>query len=149
MAQHMGPAAKFAAASRSKKPLLHHIDVALLTQFGPTGRRPVRASDVDPITFLKGVVMSQLASTSVNADRRNQDLVSALQEVEERYIAANPESQRFSKLAAARLPGGNTRTTVHFSPYPLYMSGGKGSRLTDVDGHTYVDFINEHTAGIY
>jgi glutamate-1-semialdehyde 2,1-aminomutase len=93
--------------------------------------------------------MSHAASTSSSAERRNLDLVSAVQEVEERYIAANPESQRLAKRAASHLPGGNTRTTVHFSPFPLYMTGGKGSRLTDVDGHSYTDFINEHTAGVY
>src|SRR5690606_17133440 len=47
------------------------------------------------------------------------------------------------------LPGGNTRTTVHFSPFPLYMASGKGSKLTDVDGHIYADFINEYTAGVF
>lgn len=93
--------------------------------------------------------MSQPASALLVADRRNLDLISAVLEVEERYIVANPESLRLSRLAAARLPGGNTRTTVHFSPYPLYMASGKGSRLTDVDGHPYVDFINEHTAGVF
>jgi glutamate-1-semialdehyde 2,1-aminomutase len=47
------------------------------------------------------------------------------------------------------MPGGNTRTTVHSSPFSLYMASGKGSRLTDVDGHTYIDFINEYTAGVF
>ena len=72
-----------------------------------------------------------------------------MREAEERYVAANPESQRLAQLATKRLPGGNTRTTVHFSPFPLYMASGKGSRLTDVDGHSYVDFINEYTAGVF
>lgn len=80
---------------------------------------------------------------------RNQDLASAVKEAEDRYIAANPESQRLAKLATANLPGGNTRTTVHFSPFPLYMASGKGSKLTDVDGHIYADFINEYTAGVF
>lgn len=80
---------------------------------------------------------------------RNQNLSSALREAEERYIATNPESQRLAQLAGRRLPGGNTRTTVHFSPFPLYMAAGKGSRLTDVDGHSYADFINEYTAGVF
>jgi len=93
--------------------------------------------------------MSQAATASANQAQRNQDLTSAVKEAEERYIAANPESQRLAKLATARMPGGNTRTTVHFSPFPLYMASGKGSRLTDVDGHTYVDFINEYTAGVF
>jgi glutamate-1-semialdehyde 2,1-aminomutase len=92
--------------------------------------------------------MSQVAAAS-NQAQRNQDLTSAVKEAEERYIAANPESQRLAKMATAHMPGGNTRTTVHFSPFSLYMASGKGSRLTDVDGHTYIDFINEYTAGVF
>ncbi len=76
-----------------------------------------------------------MSSAPAVAAKRNQDLSSAVREAEERYVAANPESQRLAQLAAQRLPGGNTRTTVHFSPFPLYMASGKGSKLTDVDGH--------------
>src|SRR5688572_18250049 len=92
--------------------------------------------------------MSHVAAAS-NQAQRNQDLTSAVKEAEERYIAANPESQRLAKMATAHMPGGNTRTTVHFSPFSLYMASGKGGRLTDVDGHTYIDFINEYTAGVF
>jgi glutamate-1-semialdehyde 2,1-aminomutase len=80
---------------------------------------------------------------------RNMDLRAAVQTAEDRYIGNNPESSRLAKLAAGHMPGGNTRTTIHFSPFPLYLAGGAGSRLTDVDGHRYADFINEYTAGIY
>ncbi|MBA4099804.1 MAG: aspartate aminotransferase family protein [Rhodospirillum sp.] len=90
-----------------------------------------------------------MSSASAAALNRNQNLSSAVREAEERYIVANPESQRLAQLATQRLPGGNTRTTVHFSPFPLYMASGKGSKLTDVDGHSYVDFINEYTAGVF
>ncbi len=67
----------------------------------------------------------------------------------QRYIAANPESAKLNARSPGHLPGGNTRTTVHFSPFPLYIAQGKGSRLTDVDGHSYIDFINEYTAGVF
>ena len=90
-----------------------------------------------------------MSSAPAVAAKRNQDLSSAVREAEERYVAANPESKRLAQLAAQRLPGGNTRTTVHFSPFPLYMASGKGGRLTDVDGHSYADFINEYTAGVF
>lgn len=81
--------------------------------------------------------------------RRNQDLPSAVGEAEARYRAVNKESERLSKLAQGSLPGGNTRTTVHFSPFPLYVSSGKSSRLIDADGHSYADFVNEYTAGVF
>jgi glutamate-1-semialdehyde 2,1-aminomutase len=90
-----------------------------------------------------------MQSAPAVAANRNQNLASAVAEAQERYIAANPESQRLAQLAARRLPGGNTRTTVHFSPFPLYMAAGRGGRLTDVDGHSYADFINEYTAVVF
>ena len=90
-----------------------------------------------------------MSATEAAVRRRNQDLPSAVGEAEARYRAVNKESERLSKLAQGALPGGNTRTTVHFSPFPLYIASGKGSRLIDVDGHSYADFVNEYTAGVF
>ena len=81
--------------------------------------------------------------------RANQDLATALADAEERYIATHSGSAKLYAEAAANLPGGNTRTTLHFSPFPIYVASGKGGRLTDVDGHVYNDFINEYTAGVF
>jgi carboxypeptidase C (cathepsin A) len=86
--------------------------------------------------------MSRAPATAAN---RNQHLASAVQEAEERYIAANPESQRLAQLAARRLHGGNTRTTVHFSPFPLYMTAGKGSRLTDAERGAIEEQLSRYT----
>lgn len=47
------------------------------------------------------------------------------------------------------MPGGNTRTTIHQPPFPLTIVRGEGARLTDADGHQYVDFLGEYTAGLY
>lgn len=80
---------------------------------------------------------------------RNQDLASALADAEARYVARNPESARAHALAVKEMPGGNTRTTVHFSPFPLCMARAEGPVLVDVDGHRYADFINEYTAGVF
>lgn len=88
-------------------------------------------------------------NSSVAALRGNQSLDAALEDAETRYIAANPRSAALNAEARAHLPGGNTRTTVHFSPFPLYIEKGEGSRLTDADGHVYSDFINEYTAGVF
>jgi glutamate-1-semialdehyde 2,1-aminomutase len=83
------------------------------------------------------------------AARANQDLPSAMREAEEQYIRANPLSAERYAAAARAMPGGNTRTTIHFSPFPLCMAKGEGGRLTDLDGHSYADFINEYTAGLF
>jgi glutamate-1-semialdehyde 2,1-aminomutase len=47
------------------------------------------------------------------------------------------------------MPGGNTRTTIHQPPFPLTIVRGDGARVTDADGHEYVDFLGEYTAGLY
>jgi len=79
----------------------------------------------------------------------NQHLESAVAEAEQRYVAANPESAQLNHRARAHLPGGNTRTTLHYGPFPLTIRRAEGARVTDADGHIYVDFINEHTAGVF
>src|SRR5205823_6615618 len=47
------------------------------------------------------------------------------------------------------MPGGNTRTVIHVPPFPLTIVRGDGARLTDADGHVFVDFLGEYTAGLY
>ena len=77
------------------------------------------------------------------------DLVTRLAEAEARYVTANPESRRLHDERARFMPGGNTRTTIHQPPFPLTIVRGEGARLTDADGHEYVDFLGEYTAGLY
>lgn len=76
-------------------------------------------------------------------------LTAALAEASAAYAARNPESARHHAAAADVLPGGNTRTVLHFEPFPLSIVRGDGCRLWDVDGHEYVDFLGEYTAGIF
>ena len=38
---------------------------------------------------------------------------------------------------------------MYFSPFPLTIARGEGARLYDLDGHAYVDFLGEYTAGIF
>src|SRR6202011_4415243 len=73
----------------------------------------------------------------------------ALAEAEEHYRARNPKSLAQHRAACAALPGGNTRSAIHVDPFPLRMVRGEGARLWDRDGHGYVDFLSEFTAGIY
>jgi glutamate-1-semialdehyde 2,1-aminomutase len=78
----------------------------------------------------------------------NTTLAEALAEAEARYAAARPRSQAAHVRAAQRLPGGNTRSVLHFPPFPLFAEASSGCRLRDVDGHDYVDFLGEYTAGL-
>ncbi|MBC8267551.1 MAG: aminotransferase class III-fold pyridoxal phosphate-dependent enzyme [Rhodospirillaceae bacterium] len=76
-------------------------------------------------------------------------LKSALGDVTERFIAANPESHARWKKAHDVMPGGNTRTVLHYDPFPLTMAGGDGAYLHDLDGHRFTDFLGEYSAGLY
>ena len=73
----------------------------------------------------------------------------AIDDARERYVAANPLSQQADHAAEGPLPGGNTRSVLHFDPFPLTMVSGEGAELVDLDGHRYVDFVGEYSAGLF
>jgi glutamate-1-semialdehyde 2,1-aminomutase len=77
------------------------------------------------------------------------DLSGRLAEAEARYIDRNPESSRLHEQRARFMPGGNTRTTIHQPPFPLTILRGEGARIVDADGHEYLDFLGEYTAGLF
>jgi glutamate-1-semialdehyde 2,1-aminomutase len=65
------------------------------------------------------------------------------------FVANNPASLAAHEAAVRVMPGGNTRTTLFYPPFPLVMRSGSGCMLTDLDGHVYVDLLGEYTAGLY
>ncbi|KAI9820779.1 MAG: hypothetical protein M1827_005150 [Pycnora praestabilis] len=74
---------------------------------------------------------------------------SAVASAQSKYTIRNPQSLRSYNESLYYMPGGNTRTVLHTSPFPLTFSSGHGCKLTSLDGHTYTDFLGEYTAGIY
>jgi len=67
----------------------------------------------------------------------------------DRYIRNRPESAAAFKLSANFMPGGNTRTVLFHSPFPLRIVSGAGCRVTDADGLEYVNLLGEYTAGLF
>jgi len=67
-------------------------------------------------------------------------------QVVEQYLDRNRRSEELNKRARAVLPGGVTRTSVYFDPFPPYIERGEGCRITDVDGNVRIDFSNNYTA---
>lgn len=61
------------------------------------------------------------------------------------------KSRSFGLLQRAErvLPGGNSRLTIFFNPYPLYAACGDGPYVYDVDGNRYIDFISNYSALIH
>ena len=78
-----------------------------------------------------------------------ESLQQALEKAQAGYTALNPLSLHAHNEACRHMPGGNTRTVLHSSPFPLTFKSGSGATLTSLDGHTYTDFLGEYTAGIY
>jgi glutamate-1-semialdehyde 2,1-aminomutase len=76
------------------------------------------------------------------------DLDHAIEHARKRYAAARPGSERWATRAAAVMPGGNTRSVLHFDPFPFRVAHAEGPWLTDVDGHRYLDLLGNYTAGL-
>jgi glutamate-1-semialdehyde 2,1-aminomutase len=66
----------------------------------------------------------------------------------ERYRAKRPRSAELAERARAVLPGGSTRSVLDVAPFPFRVASAAGSRLVDVDGHEYVDFLGDYSAGL-
>jgi glutamate-1-semialdehyde 2,1-aminomutase len=47
------------------------------------------------------------------------------------------------------LPGGHSRQTLYFMPFPLTIARGEGARITDLDGHEYLNLVGDYAAGVY
>jgi len=78
-----------------------------------------------------------------------ESLNKAIADARARYASANPLSLAADKSAEQYMPGGNTRSVLHYEPFPLTMVAGEGAELVDLDGHRYVDFVGEYSAGLF
>lgn len=63
----------------------------------------------------------------------------------------DPTSRSATLHERARLvlPGGNSRHSVFFPPYPVYAARGRGSRIWDVDGVERLDCVNNYSSLIH
>ena len=62
------------------------------------------------------------------------------------YIRRTGTSRQLSEEAESYLPGGDSRSTLYFHPYPLFFARGEGYWLYDADGNSYLDFTGNHTS---
>lgn len=65
------------------------------------------------------------------------------------YRKFSPGSEALALRAQAVFPGGDTRSSAHYAPYPLAIRKASGFTLTDVDGHELCDFMNNFTSLIH
>jgi glutamate-1-semialdehyde 2,1-aminomutase len=62
------------------------------------------------------------------------------------YEAKTSGSRQLFEEALKVMPGGNSRTTTFFDPYPFYIARGEGARVRDVDGVDRLDFNGNYTS---
>ncbi|MEW6187870.1 MAG: aminotransferase class III-fold pyridoxal phosphate-dependent enzyme [Thermodesulfobacteriota bacterium] len=65
------------------------------------------------------------------------------------YESFSPRSRDLAVAARDVFPGGDTRSSAHFAPYPLFIERAEGARLYDADGHTLLDFMNNFNSHIH
>lgn len=72
-----------------------------------------------------------------------------VEQITQRYLSRTPLSRRSDEQAKRYLPGGDTRFSTYFFPYPTYMVRGDGCHLCDIDGNEYLDFVNNYTTLVH
>jgi glutamate-1-semialdehyde 2,1-aminomutase len=82
-------------------------------------------------------------------EKYNADIDQLLAGAIENFITKRPKTAAMHERAKVVMPGGNTRTVLFSKPFPIRVTKAKGCYLVDVDGHRYVDFVGEYSAGIY
>jgi len=79
---------------------------------------------------------------------REKLLADVTRKYEDNYRKRTPKSRATLEAARKYMPGGDTRTSIWFEPYPFWIDKAEGCRFTDVDGNEYIDFHNCYTTMI-
>ncbi len=69
-----------------------------------------------------------------------------LQREIERFVSSTPVSQGKQAEAQKYLPGGSSRGTAFFEPYPHFIERGEGHYIYDADGNRLLDFMINATS---
>ncbi len=69
-----------------------------------------------------------------------------LQREIDQFISNTPKSKKLQAEAADYLPGGSSRGTAYYDPYPTFVDHGEGHYVYDVDGNRYMDFMINATS---
>ena len=68
---------------------------------------------------------------------------------EQRYRLRTPASARYFEEARRYLPGGDSRSTLFYPPYPAVLDRGEGCWVVDLDGNRLLDFTGNHSVLIH
>jgi glutamate-1-semialdehyde 2,1-aminomutase len=89
-------------------------------------------------------------TTEASTDTKLTDtkLKEIIAEQEEIFVRRQPTSQRLAEQAKQHLAGGVTSSWQITAPQPVWLSHGRGSKVTDVDGNEYVDLHGGYGAAL-
>jgi glutamate-1-semialdehyde 2,1-aminomutase len=68
---------------------------------------------------------------------------------EQRYRQRTTASARYFEAARRYLPGGDSRSTLFYPPYPAVLDRGEGHWVVDLDGNRLLDFTGNHSILIH
>lgn len=74
----------------------------------------------------------------------DEKLQTLLNRLESEYYRKTPKSREAYTRAIKVFPGGVTYSIRYFTPYPLYIAKGYGTRVWDIDGNEYIDLWMGH-----
>jgi glutamate-1-semialdehyde 2,1-aminomutase len=75
--------------------------------------------------------------------------IAATSREEELYRRRTSASRRLFTEAREYLPGGDSRSTLFYHPYPAVMDRGEGCWLFDLDGNRLLDLTGNHSSLIH
>ena len=65
-----------------------------------------------------------------------------------RYKELTPKSREIWQESNEYLPGGDSRNSIFWAPYPIFVESSSGCHLVDADGVDRLDFVNTMTTMI-
>lgn len=70
----------------------------------------------------------------------------SIEKEQSEYVGKTGRSRALHEEAVGVMPGGNSRTTTFFDPYPFYIERGQGAHVWDADGNDRLDFNGNYTS---
>ena len=64
-----------------------------------------------------------------------------------RYREFSPTSEALSQRSRSVFPGGDTRSSAHYGPYPLVIESAAGAVMRDADGHELAHRVESAITG--
>ena len=65
-----------------------------------------------------------------------------------RYKELTHKSQEIWQESNEYLPGGDSRNSIFWAPYPIFVESSSGCHVVDADGTDRLDFVNTMTTMI-